>query len=198
MSTQLKVGDLDPGAPELRANSRYNLDNAYLTSHYALSTDQFAVVVQTPVDGCRNYPNLLQMSRLEWALREVPGVQKVDGLASSIRYITSGMFEGGPKWMTISRDQNITNTAMSSAVIADRSVTNYECSISPVVAYLEDHKADTLQRVLGVVEKFAAEHNKDDFKVLPAVGTAGIDAVTNIVVRDASRTMLLYVYAAVV
>jgi len=197
-SLSLKVGDLDPGAPELRADSRYNRDSAYATGHYGLSTDQFAVVVKTPVEGCRLYPNLVEMARLDWALREVPGVQKTESLSSAIRSITAGMFEGGPKWMTISRDQNITNTAMSSAVIADRSVTNYECSISPVVAYLEDHKADTLQRVLGVVEKFAAEHNKDDFKVLPAVGTAGIDAVTNIVVRDASRTMLLYVYAAVV
>ena len=30
-STQLKIGDLDPGAPELRADSRYNRDNAYIT-----------------------------------------------------------------------------------------------------------------------------------------------------------------------
>jgi hypothetical protein len=29
---QLKIGDLDPGAPELRADSRYNRDNAYITA----------------------------------------------------------------------------------------------------------------------------------------------------------------------
>jgi len=197
-SLHLKVGDLDPGAPELRADSRYNRDNAYITSHYGLSTDQFAVIVKTPPEGCRLYPNLIEMAKLDWALREVPGVQKTESLAASVRGITSGMFEGGPKWTTISRDQNITNTAMSSAIIADRAVTNYECSISPVVAYLEDHKADTLQRVLATVEKFAAEHDKADFAVLPAAGTAGIDAVTNIVVKNASRTMLIYVYAAVV
>ena len=39
---RLKIGDLDPGAPELRADSRYNQDNAYITAHYALSSDQFA------------------------------------------------------------------------------------------------------------------------------------------------------------
>ena len=39
---RLKIGDLDPGAPELRPSSRYNQDNAYITSHYALSSDQFA------------------------------------------------------------------------------------------------------------------------------------------------------------
>ena len=31
VSLQLKIGDLDPGAPELRADSRYNRDNAYIT-----------------------------------------------------------------------------------------------------------------------------------------------------------------------
>ena len=35
VSTQLKIGDLDPGAPELRADSRYNRDNAYITGHYS-------------------------------------------------------------------------------------------------------------------------------------------------------------------
>ncbi|NNG65200.1 RND family transporter, partial [Pseudomonas fragi] len=39
VSLQLKIGDLDSGAPELRADSRYNLDNAYITRHYALSSD---------------------------------------------------------------------------------------------------------------------------------------------------------------
>src|SRR5471032_50785 len=48
VSTHLKIGDLDPGAPELRADSRYNRDNAYITAHYSLSSDQFAVMVKTP------------------------------------------------------------------------------------------------------------------------------------------------------
>ena len=43
VSTGLQIGDLDPGAPELRANSRYNVDNAFITSSYALSSDVFAV-----------------------------------------------------------------------------------------------------------------------------------------------------------
>ena len=43
----LKIGDLDPGAPELRPDSRYNRDNAYITGNYALSSDQFAVIVKT-------------------------------------------------------------------------------------------------------------------------------------------------------
>jgi len=51
VSQRLKIGDLDPGAPELRTNSRYNQDNAYITAHYALSSDQFALIVKTGKEG---------------------------------------------------------------------------------------------------------------------------------------------------
>ena len=44
VSLQLKIGDLDPGAPELRADSRYNRDVAYVNAHYGLSSDQFVVM----------------------------------------------------------------------------------------------------------------------------------------------------------
>ena len=36
-STQLKIGDLDPGAPELRADSRYNRDVAFMNAAYGAS-----------------------------------------------------------------------------------------------------------------------------------------------------------------
>ena len=36
VSKRLQIGDLDPGAPELRANSRYNVDNAFITANFSL------------------------------------------------------------------------------------------------------------------------------------------------------------------
>jgi hypothetical protein len=50
LSTQLKIGDLDPGAPELRADSRYNRDVAALSAAYGASSDVLAIMVKTP-DG---------------------------------------------------------------------------------------------------------------------------------------------------
>jgi predicted RND superfamily exporter protein len=77
-------------------------------------------------------------------------------------------------------------------------VTNFDCSVTPIIVYLADHKAQTLKNVLDKVERFAADHNTPQLQFLPAAGTSGIEAVTNIVVAQASRTMLLYVYAAVI
>ncbi|HOM13642.1 MAG TPA: MMPL family transporter, partial [Rubrivivax sp.] len=84
-STQLKIGDLDPGAPELRADSRYNRDNAYITAHYALSSDPFAVIVKTAKEGCLKYETLVEADRLSWALQQVPGVQTTVALPDAVR-----------------------------------------------------------------------------------------------------------------
>jgi predicted RND superfamily exporter protein len=64
--------------------------------------------------------------------------------------------------------------------------------------YLRDHKAETLQRVVQHVENFAAVNDTADVKFLLAAGSAGIEAATNIAVKQAWRQMLLLVYGAVV
>jgi predicted RND superfamily exporter protein len=198
VSLHLKIGDLDPGAPELRPDSRYNRDNAYITANYALSSDQFAVIVKTEPEGCLKYPTLIDADRLAWALRQVPGVQTTVSLADATRQITAGSFEGNPKWLTINRNQDILNYAAQQASTSNPDLFNTNCSVMPVIAYLSDHKAETLDRVVKAAEEFAKGHNEKDRVFLLAAGSAGIEAATNIVVRQANRTMLLYVYAAVI
>jgi hypothetical protein len=68
----------------------------------------------------------------------------------------------------------------------------------PVIAYLADHKAETLARIVATADEFAKAHSEKDREFLLAAGSAGIEAATNIVVEQANRTMLLYVYAAVI
>jgi predicted RND superfamily exporter protein len=193
----LRIGDLDPGAPELRADSRYNLDNAYVTAHYALSSDQFAVIVRTPKEGCLQYATLVEADRLAWTLRQVPGVQTTVSLADAARQITAGSFEGNPKWLTVSRNQDVLNYAAQQASVNNPDLFNTECSVMPVIAYLGDHKAETLDRVVSAAAAFDAAHSGDERKFLLAAGSAGIEAATNQVVAQANRAMLLYVYAAV-
>ncbi|TLX69604.1 RND family transporter, partial [Pseudomonas nicosulfuronedens] len=197
VSLNLKIGDLDAGAPELRASSQYNLDTAYVTSHYGLSSDQFAVIVKTRPGGCEKWQTQMEIDRLDWALLQVPGVQTTVSLAGSVARLSSALFEASPKWITISHNQALVNTSVLRAQEANPELVNPDCSVVPVVAYLSDHKAETLDRVLKAVEAFAAKHNSADIQFLPVAGSAGMDAVTNIVVRDANRSMLVLVYLAV-
>ncbi len=198
VSTHLKIGDLDPGAPELRAESRYNRDNAYITANYSLSSDQFAVMIKTPPEGCLKYETLVEADRLAWALQQVPGVQTTVSLADAVRQVTAGTSEGSPKWLTISRNQDVLNYGAQQASVNNPDLFDRGCSLMPVIAYLSDHKAETLERVVRAADAFAAAHNGPERQFLLAAGSAGIEAATNIVVREANHKMLLYVYAAVI
>jgi predicted RND superfamily exporter protein len=198
VASHLRIGDLDPGAPELRAGSRYNRDNAYVTAHYALSSDQFAVIVKTEKEGCLTYPTLIEADRLAWRLRQVEGVQTSVSLPDAVRQITAGSFEGNPKWLTINRNQDVLNYAAQQASVNNPDLFNTACSVMPVIAYLSDHKAETLARVSAAAEEFADQHSTLDRQFLLAAGNAGIEAATNMAVEHANRAMLLYVYAAVI
>ena len=196
-SLQLKIGDLDSGAPELRADSRYNRDNAFITSHYALSSDTFAVMVKTPPEGCLRYQTLVLADRLAWELQQLPGVQTTLSLANAVRQITAGTYEGNPRLNSLQRNQDVLNYAAQQASVNTPELFNNDCSLMPVIAYLKDHRADTLAQVAATAERFAQANSGEDRQFLLAAGSAGIEAATNIVVREANHRMLLLVYLAV-
>jgi len=197
-SLQLAIGDLDPGAPELRPDSRYNRDNAYVNAHYSLSSDTFAVIVKTEKEGCLKHATLVEADRLAWSLQQVPGVQTTVSLANAVRQITAGSNEGSPKWLTIARNQDVLNYGAQQASVNNPELFNTDCSVMPVVAYLSDHRADTLERVVQASAAFAGAHSTGERQVLLAAGSAGIEAATNIVVKKAWVQMLLLVYSAVI
>ncbi|MFI7837507.1 RND family transporter [Pseudomonas asiatica] len=196
-SLQLKIGDLDSGAPELRADSRYNLDNAYITQHYALSSDTFAVMVKTAPEGCLQYQTLVLADRLAWELQQLPGVQTTVSLANAVRQITAGTYEGNPRLNSLQRNQDVLNYAAQQASVNAPELFNNDCSLMPVIAYLKDHRADTLAQVAAVAERFAQANSSAEQQFLLAAGSAGIEAATNVVVREANHRMLLLVYLAV-
>jgi predicted RND superfamily exporter protein len=193
----LQIGDLDPGAPELRLGSRYNRDNAYITGHYQLSTDQFAIVTKTPPGGINEFKTLIEMDRLEQRLRELPGVQTTASVSSISRPYTASGFEGDPRWTTISRDPAVSSDAVNNVFVTNPELVNNDRSVAPIVVFLSNHKAEILNQVVKAVETFSASHNSGDRKFLLAAGSAGIEAATNISVRQANREMLFLVYGAV-
>lgn len=198
LSTQLKIGDLDSGAPELRESSRYNQDNAFITANYSLSSDVFAVIVKTPKDGCLAYETLIEADRLGWAWQQLPEVQATQSLANAVRQITAGAFDGNLKWLTLSRNQEVLNYAGQQAVTNNPDLLNVECSVIPILAFLTDHKASTLEKVAQTADRFARAHNTPGREFILAAGNAGIEAATNIVVHHAWRVMLALVYLAVI
>nr|WP_247894451.1 MMPL family transporter [Azospirillum sp. B510] len=196
--THIQVGDLDAGAPELRTNSRYNQDIAYVNGHYELSSDQFSVIVKTPRDQCETFETLTETLRLSERLREVPGVVTVRSAPEAIQFINAGLYEGNPKWIALLRNPNVTSNARNQLVVNQPDLVNTECAIMPVIAYLADHKSVTLQRMTAAATEFAAQHNTPDRQFLLAAGTAGIEAATNDVVQRAFWNIHFLLYGAVI
>jgi predicted RND superfamily exporter protein len=194
ISLNLQIGDLDPGAPELRADSRYNRDNDYIARHYAVSSDILTVMVSTPEDECTRYQTLAQVDDLAWRLEQLPGVESTNSMAALSKLAMVGYNEGHLKWYELIPNDSALGGVQTRA---PRELFNQGCSFLSLYVYLKDHKAETLSRVVGEVEQFMARQPAGDVRFMLAAGSAGIDAATNIVVKQAMREMLLWVYGAV-
>ncbi|HEX5785429.1 MAG TPA: MMPL family transporter, partial [Burkholderiaceae bacterium] len=194
VSRQLQIGDLDAGAPELRADSVYNRDSAWFTANYETSADVFVVMVKTPVSECGSYPVASTVTRLQWVLEETPGVQSTLSLFNVMKDVIVGSYGGNLKWATVTRNRYISNAAHKGI---PQSLYNNDCSMLPVLVFLNDHKAHTLESVSHAVESFAAANQLEGVEILMAAGNSGIEAATNSVVHAAWLPMLLVVYGIV-
>ncbi|PMX03082.1 RND transporter [Pseudomonas sp. FW215-R2] len=195
VSLHVKIGDLNPGAPELRPESRYNSDNRFMVSNFSASSDKYVVMVKTPQYYCANYQTLVSVDALEAQLQQLQGVVSTTSLAALSKQAAAGMNEGSMTWYEIPRNQGLLNAIITRA---PRELFNQNCDLLTVYVYLKDHKADTLTSVVQTVEQFAATHNSDQIQFLNAAGNAGIEAATNIVVKRSNVQMLFMVYAAVI
>ena len=192
----LKIGDLDAGAPELRADSRYNLDNQFMVDNYSASTDVFVVMVKTPDMQCVTYEAYAAIDMFEWVMSDVPGVQSAISLVSVSKRIIAGNNEGSPKWSTITRNQWVLNGSVSGKEIPP-GLMNAGCNLVPVLIFLEDHKAETLLSVTAAVDRFNEEYDTGGIEFVMAAGNSGIEAATNDVVSKAQYKMLAWVYGVV-
>ena len=187
----IKVGDLDAGAPELRPDSRYNKDNDFIIQNYTTSSDILVVMVATPPEKCSAYDTMEAIDQLQWKMQNLEGVQSAVSLVTVAKQVIMGSNEGNLKWQGLSRNQDVLNNAISRA---PSGMFNAACSLAPVLVFLDDHKADTLKRATAAVEEFAAEYNTDDMEFKLAAGNAGIEAATNEIISSSELLILVLVY----
>ena len=193
----MQIGDLDEGAPELHADSRYNQDISFVNRNYNLTNDQFVVMVKTPEQQCSSYEAIQIVDNLAWELSKIPQVQSVSTLSNNVASLIGGLQEANPKWNAIPNHQGLLETSTQFLITDFPEMVNTSCSLIPVYAYLKDHKAATLQQVIKAVNDFKANNDTGEIEILLASGPAGIEAVTNIVVERSSLEMFIYIYVAV-
>ncbi|MDN3651381.1 MMPL family transporter [Thalassotalea ponticola] len=195
-SQKLKIGDLHAGAPALHQDSRYNQDTFLITDKYAISVDYMSVVAETYSDSCINHDVLSTMDEMQWRLENIDGVQSAVSLATVAKKVNSNFNEGNKRWQVLPR--NSSSLVQAIALVPTTSgLLNTDCSAMPIILFMEDHKAETIERVVAAVKENTAELNTDDIQFKLASGPVGVMAATNEAVAEAQLPMMLYVYAAV-
>jgi hypothetical protein len=196
-SGDVRIGDTQAGVPELRADSRYNLDSKVITSKFSIGVDLLSVIVEGGPNACVDYDVVALMDAFEGHMREVPGVQSIVSLAERARIVNAGYSEGSLKWRILPRNQQALAQAVS-PIETSTGLLNADGSVMPIWIFLTDHKAETLTAVTNAVKAFAAANPSPKVKFRLASGNAGVMAATNEVVAASETPILLWVFGAVI
>lgn len=190
------VGSVLPGAPELRADARYNRDAVAITEGFDMGLDWMSLVIEAPAGSCENAALGDYVDRATLALRDVPGVVSVASFSSMLRTYNEGYNEGHPKMGVVPRDA-ANHAALATEIARIRGFVNKDCSMAALHLFLADHQAVTLQRVIAAAKAHAGDAAVPGFTLRLAAGNAGVQAAINETVAQAELPMLLYVYAAI-
>jgi predicted RND superfamily exporter protein len=190
------IGDTQAGVPELRPDSRYNRDSNLISSRFSIGTDIINVIVETKPDGCIDFPIIDAIDRFAWHMANVEGVRDVMSLAGVSKVVSAGWSEGSLKWRNLPRDQRQLVQAQN-YIETSTGLLNRDCSVMPVMLFLSDHRAETIERVVAAVKDYREKNPTEGVKYRLATGNVGVMAAQNEEVMAKEFVILGWVFAAV-
>ena len=168
----LQVGDAQKGVPELRPDSRYNMDSAAIVENFDLGVDILKVVAETEPESCRFYHVMEQVDRFLWQMQNTDGVQTALGLPTYMKLVYSGFNEGHINARILPRNPNAMALLLSQFP-SSTGLLNNDCSAMAMFVFTEDHRAGTIEHIVDEVnafnaqnaERFANDHPGTDLEV---------------------------------
>lgn len=195
---QLQIGDIGSGAPELRADSRYNQDNQKIISSYSIGLDVLSVflTVADRSEACLD-PNVMRaVETFDFKMREVPGVQSVQSVAGMSKQVIAGNNEGNPRWAAIPGSaQGLQQGAY--AYSPDSGLVTDGCQQMQILVFLTDHEGSTVAQVLDAAKRIIAGIQVPGVSFKLAGGNIGVMAASNEAVKQAEVVMLAALFLSV-
>jgi uncharacterized protein len=191
------IGTLQPGAPELRADARFNRDAVSISKNYDIGLDWLTVVFEAPPESCGYTALGAFVDDFTWVMSNVPGVMSADSYANQLRVYNTGYNESNPKMSVVPIDPG-NYAGLSTEISRMRGYMNKDCSMTAAHFFLADHKATTINGVIKAAKDYRATHRQTDVKIRLAAGNAGVLAAIDEEVEKSELPMILYVYAAIV
>jgi uncharacterized protein len=190
----LRVGDVQPGVPELRPDSRYNLDSWAIVRNFDIGVDLLKVIAEAGEYGCVDGTVMETLDRFTWHMRNTPGVATALSLPVLARHVRQGLNEGSLKWRVLPR-----NSAALAQIVApvppSTGLQNPDCSAMPVLIFTVDHKAETISEIVRRTQAFNADNPDTGVHFALASGNVGVMAATNEEIRAREILVILWVHA---
>jgi len=190
------IGDTQAGVPELRPDSRYNRDSNLINQRFSIGTDIINVIVETKADGCIDFRIIDAIDRFAWHMANVEGVRDVMSLAGVSKVVSAGWSEGSLKWRSLPRDERQLVQAQN-YIETSTGLLNRDCSVMPVMLFLSDHRAATIERVVAAVKEYRTKEPTEGVTYRLATGNVGVMAAQNEEVKAKEFVILGWVFAAV-
>ncbi len=190
------VGTLQPGAAELRPDSRFNMDAVSIARNFDVGLDWLSVVIEAPPDSCANPEIGTYVAGLTAATRHLPGVVAASSYSTMLQSYNEGYNEGLPKTAVVPIDP-VNYGGLTEEIRRVRGYVNADCSMTAMHLYLTSHKAVVLTDTINVIKAYAMAHKESGITVRLAGGNAGVMAAVNDEVSRSETPMLLYVYGAI-
>jgi len=200
LSRSMVIGDSGKGVPELRKDSRYNLDNDVIGSNYLIGTDVLTVIVEAPDfegDSCLHYPVVNTIDKFELFVRGIEGVQSVTGVAGVGKLVISAFNEGNPRWRALPRTQVGLSTG-SRAFDPNLGLNKEGCKAIQILVFMKNHDGALIAHAVNEIKKFIAANPVEGVKLRLATGNVGVMAATNEAVGEAEERMLLAIFGALI
>ncbi len=195
---QLEVGDIGVGAPELRADSRYNQDNQRIISSYSIGLDVLSVFVQTNAgtEACLNPQVMRAVEAFDFQMRAVAGVQSVQSVAGMGKEMIAGNNEGNPRWSAIPGSSRGLQQG-SLAYSPDSGLVTEGCQRMQILVFLNDHEGATVFHVVNEAKRIIARIKAPEVAFKLAGGNVGVMAASNEAVKHAEVIMLAALFCSV-
>lgn len=158
----LIVGDAQKGVPELRPDSRFNQDFNAITQDFSIAVDQLKVIAESKPNGCIDYSLMDEVDRFAWRMDNTPGVQSTLSLLTFAKLVYQGLSEGRLNALVLPRNHYA--LAQATALVPTTSgLLNEDCSALAVYMFTQDHRAETISRIVDTVKRFDADNRADFF-----------------------------------
>lgn len=195
--SEIKIGDMHQGVPELRQNSTYNMDSAIITKKFSIGVDVLSVFAETTEDGCIDFEAMDEIDSMAWHLQNVEGVMVAVSMPGVVKISNAGWNEGALGWRTLPRSPS--NLSQAIAFIPQSTgLRNQDCSVMPIYLFTKDHKAETISRIVTAAKDYDEANPADKVTFTLAGNNVGVMAATNEEVNASQFPILMYVFGAVI